>query len=123
MKQVMQRVGLTKARFFAYHGLYPEEQQLGTEFFVDLVVRFKRGVLGSGEEDIGKTVNYAALYEIAQTEMGRARKLLETVAEAMLVRVMEEFPEVDHIHVQITKQHPPFGGDLSQATVALEWSK
>lgn len=123
MKKVLQRVGLSKARFFAYHGLYPEEQQLGTEFFVDLTVAFQRDVHAAGEEDIGNTVNYAALYEIARQEMARPRKLLETVAESMLLRVRQDFPDVDQVHVQITKQHPPFGGDLAQAIVALEWFK
>ena len=89
MKHVLQRVGLSKARFFAYHGFYPEEQVLGTVFFVDIDVAFDRSLLTPEEEDIGKTVNYADLYGIAKAEMARSRKLLETVAEAMLLQVRD----------------------------------
>lgn len=123
MKRVQQRVGLTQARFFAFHGFYPEEQLLGTAFFVDIDVVFERDLQMPGEEDIGNTVNYADLYSIAKEEMDHPRKLLETVAEAMLLQVRNRFPQLAQIHVRITKEHPPFGGDIAKSYVALAWSR
>lgn len=123
MKRAQQRVALSNARFFAYHGFYPQEQLLGTVFFVDIEVAFERELQCGGEEDLGRTVNYAELYDIAKDEMAQPRKLLETVAEAMLLQVKARFGFLDRIQVRITKEHPPFGGDIAQAQVALEWAK
>lgn len=123
MKHVQQRVVLADARFFAYHGFYPQEQVLGTAFRVDIEVTFDRELGGQDEEDLGRTVNYAVLYDIANQEMNQPRKLLETVAEAILLKIKSQFTFVDHIQVRITKEHPPFGGDVAKARVSMEWSK
>lgn len=119
MKRFKQQVKLADARFYAYHGYYPEEQVLGNEFIVNVEVGFERE--WDHDDDIEKTVNYEQLYAITREEMGEARKLLETVAQAILKRIHSGFPFVDFISVRITKRNPPFGGDLSNAEIALTW--
>lgn len=123
MKHAQQRVAMAQARFFAYHGVYPQEQIIGTPFVVDIEVMFDRELQVAAEEDLDRTVNYAELYDIARDEMAKPRKLLETVTETILLSVRTQFPFVNHIRVCITKQNPPFGGDVAQARVALEWEK
>jgi len=121
MGHIEQRVGLTDARFFAYHGYYPEEQSLGNEFTVTIHVAFDKHV--GGQDNLQDTVNYELLYNIAKTEMQQPRKLLETVAESMLNRVRADFPFVSGIEVSVTKHNPPFGGDHAKAGVTLVWKR
>ena len=122
MGTIHQQIALIDARFFAYHGYYPEEQVLGNEFTVDICVTFdKDGVTPA--DDLQHTVNYEQLYDIAKTEMQQPRKLLETVAEAMLSRVSAEFPFVSSVQVSITKHNPPFGGDQAKARVTFRWER
>ena len=121
MNPLRQRVALTDLRFYAYHGYYPEEQVLGNEFMVAIQVAFGRQ--GEGEDELGNTVNYEALYNIAQTEMLQPRKLLETVAETILNRIRQDFSFVDEIEVNICKSRPPFGGDHAKAAVTLSWKR
>ena len=120
MGTIRQQVALTDARFFAYHGYYPEEQVLGNEFTVHICVMFNRDDrLTTGE--LEHTVNYEQLYHIAKTEMEQPRQLLEAVAESMLHRVKKDFPFVSSIEVALTKHNPPFGGDRAKARVTLSW--
>ncbi len=120
MGTIQQRVALTDLRFYAYHGYYPEEQVLGNEFMVTMEVRFDRqGEIG---DELDRTVNYETLYNIAKAEMQAPRKLLETVAEAIMGRVQQEFPFVHEVAISICKCNPPFGGDRGNATVTLLWN-
>ncbi len=122
MGRIRQQVALIDARFYAYHGYYPEEQVLGNEFTIDIYVAFDRGDRKTADE-LQHTVNYEQLYDIAKTEMQEPRKLLETVAESMLHRVKADFPFVSHIEVSVTKHNPPFGGDRAKAGVKLTWEQ
>src|SRR6476661_10035262 len=108
MGPIRQRVALENIRFFAYHGYYPEEQVLGTSFLV--TIETESDVFGSGEDDLTNTVNYERLFSIAKAEMEVPRKLLETVAHAILEQIRHEFLAVKTIRVAIRKQHPPLGG-------------
>lgn|SRR5690606_33631038 len=120
MGRIRQHVALADARFYAYHGYYPQEQVLGNEFTVYIRVAFDRDDSIRADE-LQHTVNYERLYHIAKTEMQQPRKLLETVAEAMLHRVRKDFPFVSSIDVGVTKHNPPFGGDHANACVTLCW--
>lgn len=122
MGTIRQQIALIDARFFAYHGYYPEEQVLGNEFTVDICVTFDKDG-DTPADDLQHTVNYEQLYDIAKTEMQQPRKLLETVAEAMLSRVSAEFPFVSSVQVSITKHNPPFGGDRAKARVTFRWER
>ncbi|MBK1440365.1 dihydroneopterin aldolase [Parapedobacter sp. ISTM3] len=121
MEHVRRQVALTDLRFFAYHGFYPEEQVLGNEFTVALYV----GFTGAPKDDdnLANTVNYEVLYGIAKSEMQHPRKLLETVAEAILSRIVQKFPFIEDAKISITKRRPPFGGDQAHATVTLVWQQ
>ncbi|MEC3879648.1 dihydroneopterin aldolase [Parapedobacter sp. 10938] len=120
MGKIHQQVAVADARFFAYHGYYPEEQVLGNEFSVDICVAFNREDRETADE-LQYTVNYELLYHIAKAEMQQPRKLLETVAESILRRVRTDFPFVSDIEVSVTKHNPPFGGDGANARVVLKW--
>lgn len=120
MGTIRQQVALTDARFFAYHGYYPEEQVAGNDFTVYMSVTFERDDRPTNDQ-LEHTINYEQLYEIAKTEMQQTRKLLETVAEAMLHRLKREFPFVTSIEVGVTKHNPPFGGGPANASVTLSW--
>ncbi|MGV3762585.1 dihydroneopterin aldolase [Parapedobacter sp.] len=122
MGTIRQQVALADARFYAYHGYYPEEQVLGNEFTVDISVAFERGDSETADE-LQHTVNYELLYHIAKTEMQLPRKLLETVGESILRRVRTDFPFVSNIEVSVTKHNPPFGGDHAKARVKLRWER
>lgn len=121
MGVLMQKVSLGGVRFYSYHGFYPEEQTIGSEFFLDLDTEFE--VFDSGGDEIANTLNYEQLFQIAFEEMSVPRKLLETVAHAILDRIRYEFLAVQTIRVSIRKMHPPMGGEVENSTIELRFSR
>lgn len=113
-------IELKNARFFAYHGFYSEEQILGNEYYISIKTQYDSDELDT--EELDRTVNYEALYQIAKEVMGRPKKLLETVANEILNKVTERFPNVNQVKVSIVKVNPPFGGDRAKAKVSLHWT-
>lgn len=117
MGSLRQKVSLEGVRFFAYHGFYPEEQIVGTEFIVD--VETETEVFSSGDDEISNTVNYERLFRIASEEMDVPRKLIETVAHGILDKIRHEFIAVQEIRVKIRKMHPPMGAEIRNSGIEL----
>ncbi len=114
----MVEISLNDAEFFAHHGYYPEEQVLGSRFILDISVKFApQGNLG--EDEIGNTVNYEQLYNIACDEMKITRKLIETVAQAICDKIKNEFPFVASIRVCLKKMDPPLKGKIGHSAVVV----
>ncbi|MGJ1203173.1 dihydroneopterin aldolase [Sphingobacterium lactis] len=117
MARITQEIALTDVRFYSPIGFYEEEQVLGNEFYVSVSVRFP--FENPDAEVLDNTVNYEELYGILVEVMSPKRKLLESAAEDILNRVVEEYAHVQEINVSIKKANPPFGGDLANSVVSL----
>lgn len=114
-----QKVCLEGVRFYSFHGFYPEEQVLGTEFILDIETELD--VYNSGGDEISNTVNYERLFQIASNEMKIPRKLLETVAHNILEQIRHEFLAVKSIRVVIRKMNPPLGAEVRNSTIELNF--
>lgn len=121
MGTISQKVSLEGVRFFAFHGFYPEEQVLGTEFILDIDASLD--VFDNGKDDLANTVNYVRLFEIASEEMKITRKLIETVAHSILERIRHEFLAVQTIRVSIRKLNPPMGAEVKNSAIELVFKR
>lgn len=121
MRTLYQKISLNNVRFFAYHGFYPIEQVLGSEFIVTIETGFK--VIDNGNDELSQTVDYEQLYAIAENEMKNTRKLIETVAHAILHQIQHRFLNVNNIRISIRKMHPPMQGEVGSSAVELTFSK
>lgn len=115
-------VELHGAEFFAKHGFYPEEQLLGCKFLVDISVGFMP-VGELSEDNLDNTVNYERLYQIACSQMQQPRKLIETLAQAILDGIKKEYSFVEAIVVTIKKLNPPMRGKIDHSGVTLSYTK
>ncbi len=95
--------------FYAYHGVNPEEKELGQRFVVDLTMEADLSAPGRSDE-LSDTINYSEVYGMvkAVTE-GETYNLLEAVAEAIAQRVLASFP-VATVRARVTKPAPPIRG-------------
>ncbi|RYU92228.1 dihydroneopterin aldolase [Mucilaginibacter terrigena] len=118
----MIKVALQGAEFYAYHGFYHEEQLIGTHFLVDVQVGFYADI-DLDKDNLSNTVNYEMLYAIIEQEMKHTRKVIETVAQAILNRVKTEFTFIEMAEVTIKKQRPPFSGPIKQSVITLSYQK
>lgn len=119
---LMHIVKLKSARFFAYHGLYPQEAILGNWYEVDLEVMGDYSV-ASEYDDINHTVNYQALYEITKAQMLHPQKLLETVLNNIYLAIIQKYPFAESVELKLRKLNPPVGGQVAYSEVTLRKNK
>ena len=113
-------VSLDRVRLFAYHGFFEQENRVGNEFEVNLKVEYEDRTQGASETDeLENTVSYADLYEIVKSEMEKPRKLLETVAKDVAIKIKEKYPNVGAVECKITKLTPPISGFDGSASVTF----
>lgn len=98
-------IKLNQLRFFAYHGLFAEEQKTGNEFEVNITVDYNTEALLI--KQINETVNYSSVYELVKTRMKLPTPLLETLATEITDSIHTSFPQVKKIEVAIKKLNPP----------------
>lgn len=117
---VLQHINLKDLRFFSYHGVYPEEQILGNEYFVTILTTFEIEDYDSLE--LKNTVNYEEVYAIVKHHMDFPQQLLEPVAFHIMESIRNVYPFLKEIQVNIRKNNPPFGGDIAKAEVNIHWT-
>ena len=115
-------VALHGAEFFAKHGFYPEEQLLGCKFLVDISV----GFIPAGDlhqDNLSNTVNYERLYHIAAGQMQYPKKLIETLAQAIVEDIKKEYPYIENAEVRIRKLNPPLKGRVDHSSVTISYTR
>lgn len=118
MRITSSHIILQDMRFYAYHGVLPQERIVGGEYTVSVEV--ETDVTDAiATDDVEQTLNYAALYEVVKHEMLIPSNLLEHVAARIGKAIMDNFPQVQALDLTVTKQNPPMGADCQGAGVKL----
>lgn len=113
-------INLKGMRFFAGHGLYPEEAMVGNEFEVDVALSLPAP---EGEiHSIGDTVNYVEVFQLAEETLSGRKGLLETCAVQLAGRLRSAFPQITAVSVSIKKVHPPITGFTGSIGVSYEYA-
>jgi len=106
-------------RVYAYHGCLLEEGKIGSDYRVDLSV--KANLKKSAKTDeLEDTVDYVHLNRIIKEEMAIRTKLLETVADKVLDRILFEIPLVSSVKVKVSKLNPPIGGNVEMVSIVMK---
>lgn len=109
---------LKDLRFYAYHGVAPQETAIGNEFTVSL--RLKTDIFRAAEtDDVEDTVSYADVYEAVKAEMEISSRLLEHVCGRIVKRLFRDFPAIEEIEIALSKRNPPMGADIASAGVEM----
>ena len=118
MRLTSSYISLRNVRFHAFHGVMPQERRVGAYFLVTLRVGYPLEKAMQSDE-VGDTLNYAALYAMVQAEMMKPSNLLEHVAGRIADTIVKRFPQVTSIDLELTKQNPPMGADCDGAGVEI----
>jgi len=114
----MGKIALEGLEFFAYHGFYPSEREVGNKFGVDVEVTVDF-TSAAQQDSLQQTINYEDLYNIVRQEMEIPSKLLEHVADKICDQVLGLFKEVSEVAVTVRKFNPPIKGICKAAKVSL----
>jgi len=103
-------------RFYAYHGVDPQETTIGALFTVDLKIEtdFSRAL---ETDKLDGTVSYASVYEAVKEEMRIPSALLEHAGGRIAKRLFQDFPAIQGIRLRLIKQNPPMGADCNGAGI------
>jgi len=115
----MGKIKLQNVRIYAYHGCLIEEGHIGSDYRVDLVVHTDLSK-SAKTDNLSDTVDYVFLNKIIEEEMAIRSKLLETVADRILHRILEESTMVTKAKVVISKINPPIEGDVEMVSIIME---
>ena len=112
---VTDEILLEGMRFYAYHGVNPEERTLGQRFTVDVVLSVDLRAAGQSD-DLADTVSYSAVYKLLrQIVEGEPRNLIEAVAEPIAAAILASFPLVQRVTVTLRKPEVPMKGAMLDA--------
>jgi len=118
----MDKIIFQAMQFYAYHGVFEEENRLGQKFEVDIELFLSLEKAGKSDclED---TVNYAKVYQVTKEfVMGTPKKLLESLAENIASEIMKSF-SVEGVKVRVRKLQPPIPGHLQSVAVEIKRGK
>lgn len=117
----MSKIYLEDIKIYAYHGVLPEENIIGTYYILN--VELHTDLWKAAEsDDLHDTISYADINDILHSEMKIKSRLLEHVAGRMITKIHSSFPQVDYIKLKITKTAPPMQGEMKGASIELEKS-
>lgn len=114
-------ITLSNMEFYGYIGCFDEEKIIGTRFSVSVSMECEIGAAAQND-DLTQTVNYQAVYSIIKKLMKEKMNLLETMCHRILTALPQEFPQIEHLTVSISKLTPMLaaGGKLEAVTVEMK---
>ena len=74
-------------------------------------------------DNVADTLDYGAVYRAVRDEMDRPSHLLEHVAGRILRRLFADFPCIESVDLELTKDNPPMGADCLGAGIAVTASR
>lgn len=104
--------------FYAFHGCYDLEKQVGGRFLVDVALEADL-TEAVATDDVRATINYQEVYHLTAAEMATPSDILEHVAGRILDALYGRFPELVRASVKVSKMRPPLGGPVERASVTL----
>jgi dihydroneopterin aldolase len=115
---VSDRIVLVNMQFQGRHGYYDHELLEPQPFEVD--VELVRNLQPAGvDDDLTKSVDYAAVYEAVRAIVESTTfRLLEAIAEAISHELLADF-DVDEVGVRVRKPAVQLGGPLDYAGVEI----
>lgn len=118
----MDKIIMSSMTFYGYHGVLPQERELGQQFEVDLELQLDLREPGK-TDDPGQTVDYAGVYEtVRRVVTGAPSKLIEAVAEQIAGAVLRQF-DVQQVLVRVKKPAAPVPGQFGYMAVEIVRSK
>jgi len=116
---MMNLIAVEGINIYAYHGCLEEEGLIGGHYIVDVYMQTDFTEAAKTDE-LNKTIDYCAVYEIAKKEMAIRAKLIEQVAMRIHTSILKDFTQVQKARVRVTKLKPPMNGNVDKVYVEIE---
>ncbi|MBQ8822200.1 MAG: 2-amino-4-hydroxy-6-hydroxymethyldihydropteridine diphosphokinase [Lachnospiraceae bacterium] len=115
----MDEIRIENLEVYAYHGVFPEENEKGQPFFVNMVLYADLRAAGQTDE-LTLSTHYGEVCHLVNDWMkGHTVKLIETVAETLAAEILRSFPLVQALDMEIRKPQAPIGLPFETVSVKI----
>jgi len=115
MKDVIRIAGMS---FYGYHGVTAAEKETGRMYEVDCELEVDLADAGHSDE-LKDTIDYAEVYELVRSTVeGTAFALLEGLAAALAIKILDRFPAY-RVTLRVRKMTPPIAGHIKFIEVEI----
>jgi 7,8-dihydroneopterin aldolase/epimerase/oxygenase len=112
------RIAVRGISAHAHHGVYDWERERGQTFRIDAVLELDTAP-AAAEDDLGRTVNYAALAQQLHAVLtGEPVDLLETLAQRLADTCLAD-PLVDAVEITVHKPEADLGVPFDDVAVTI----
>lgn len=106
--------------FYAYHGCYAMEKQVGNLFVVQATLTVNTDIPAK-TDSINDALNYHTAYLIIREQMSITSSLLEHVTQRIIDALFAAFPnQLISAKIKVSKMAPPMGGKMKAVSVTLQ---
>ena len=113
------RIILRELNFFGHHGVLPVEAQRGQPFMATVELELPLGECGRSDH-LADTVDYRDVQAVVRRVIeGSRRHLIETLAESVATELLQQFPKVQAVGVEIFKPRPPVDFQFSGVSIRI----
>lgn len=121
----MDQIKITGLQIFAHHGVFEEETKNGQNFYVNATLFVSMEKSGKSDE-LSDAVNYGSVCEFITTFLTEhAYKLLEKAVTETIIAVLNEFPLLDGMEMELCKPEAPIPLPFANVSVTrrMMWQK
>lgn len=112
----MGKIRFNNMIFYAHHGYYQAERELGQKFQVDMELDFDFDK-AIKSDDLKDTVNFETAYQKVHHIFSSYKfTLLETLADRIAIEILENFP-INSIRIRVRKPNVPLNGFMDNVEV------
>jgi dihydroneopterin aldolase len=118
----MSTISIEGMEFRAPVGCFEEEKIVHPRFVVDVFIEFD-AALPMKSDQLEQTINYQKVYLLIKEIMTQKFNLVERVADAIMISVLNEFGQADKVSCKIKKMHPALGGQMECVAFSAEMTR
>lgn len=103
----------------AHHGVGKDEQRIGQNFIIDLVLEMDLAAAAQTDKLV-HTASYDTIVEVVSRAFQRKRyRLVEAAGGAVASALLKAFPAVTTVRVTVRKPHAPLAATFDHVGVVL----
>jgi len=113
------KIHVENIRTKSYHGCLDEETIIGGDYRTDVWIMLK-DEYSIKNDKLDQTVDYGEVSEIVYREMKTSSKLIESVCERIVNKVLGLSSNISWVEVRVCKINPPVGVDVESVSVVIK---
>jgi dihydroneopterin aldolase len=113
------KIILRELHFVARHGVLPIETENSQRFSATVELELPLSAAGKSDR-LDQTVDYCAVQAVVRGIIeGSHKRLIETLAESVATELLEAFPKLTAVTVEIIKPSPPVDFQFAGVSVRI----